>query len=148
MNRRAKRETPIILVVESSVLARLVLCDYLRECKYRVFEASHAVEAIEVLSGCGFQIHVVLSEVGLPGEVDGFSLAHTVRNRWPQTKVLLAGTISRAADLAAELCDDGPLLAKPYDKQLVVDRIKRFRSGKHFGADDWNKPMAVRSSAL
>lgn len=148
MNNRAKRQAPIILVVESSVLARLVLCDYLRECKYRVFEASNAVEAIDVLSSCGFQIHVVLSEVGLPGEVDGFGLAHAVRKKWPLTKVLLAGTISRAADLAADLCEDGPLLAKPYDKQLVVDRIKRLRSGKHFGGEDWSKPMAIRSSGL
>lgn len=146
MNSRAKREIPIILVVESSVLARLVLCDYLRECKYRVFEASNAEEAIDVLSSCGFQIHVVLSEVGLPGEVDGFSLAHTVRERWPQTKVLLAGTISRAADLAADLCDDGPLLAKPYDEQLVVDRIKRLRSGKYLGAENWTNLMAIKSS--
>jgi CheY-like chemotaxis protein len=131
MTNRAKRQIPIILMVESSVLARLVLCDYLRECKYRVFEASNSVEALDVLNNCGLQIDIVLSELELelPGQIDGFGLAQTIRQRWPQTKVLLTGTISRAADLAADLCKEGPLLAKPYDKQLVVDHIKRLRAG-------------------
>ena len=39
--------------------------------------------------------------------------------------VILAGTPAKAADAAAELCDEGPNLARPYEPQLVVDRIKR-----------------------
>jgi hypothetical protein len=39
--------------------------------------------------------------------------------------MLLAGTVAKAADAAAEICEEGPLLGKPYDQQLVLDRIKR-----------------------
>lgn len=41
------------------------------------------------------------------------------------SKMLLAGTVAKAADAAAEICEEGPLLGKPYDQQLVLDRIKR-----------------------
>lgn len=116
---------PIVLVVEPSILARLVLCDYLRECGYRVLEASNATEAIAVLDESGLPIDVVLSEVQLPGDMDGFTFSRHVRQKHPQIQMLLAGTVAKAADVAAEICEDGPLLAKPYDQQLVLDRIKR-----------------------
>lgn len=40
-------------------------------------------------------------------------------------KLILAGTIANQAKEAADLCDEGPQLSKPYDSQLLVDRIKR-----------------------
>jgi hypothetical protein len=39
--------------------------------------------------------------------------------------VQLVGTISRAANVAAELCDEGTLMAKSYAHQIVADPIKR-----------------------
>ncbi len=35
------------------------------------------------------------------------------------------GTIAKTADVAAYLCEHGPLMTKPYDKQGVIDRINR-----------------------
>lgn len=122
---QSAEKRPIIIVVEPSILARLVLCDYLRECGYRVLEASNATEAIAVLDESGLPIDVVLSEVELPGDMDGFTFSRYVRQKHPQIRMLLAGTVAKAADVAAEICEDGPLLTKPYDQQLVLDRIKR-----------------------
>jgi hypothetical protein len=36
----------------------------------------------------------------------------------------LAGTAERAANAAAELCEDGPLLTKPHE-EIVLDHIKQ-----------------------
>ncbi len=121
----ADQAKPIVLVVEPSILARLVLCDYLRDCQYRVLEASNSEEALAILGESGLSINVVLSEVQLPGEVDGFSLMRSLRKSHPQVRVILAGSVDKAADAAGELCEEGPLLSKPYDQSLVVDRIKR-----------------------
>jgi CheY-like chemotaxis protein len=77
---------PIVLIMEPSILARLVLCDYLRDCGYRVLEASNAKEAITILDESGLPIDVVLSEVQLSGEVDGFTFAHHVRQKHPHIK--------------------------------------------------------------
>ena len=59
------------------------------------------------------------------GGTDGFALAQWVRRRRPGLEVLLAGTVAREADIAGELCDQGPHLARPHEPQAVVDRIRR-----------------------
>ena len=114
-----------ILVVEDEVLIRMVIAEYLRDCGYRVIEAAQADEAILVLEQPDLRIDVVLSDVEMPGPMDGFGLAQWIRQNRGELKIILAGTVSRAAENAAELCESGPLLAKPYGPQVVVDRIKR-----------------------
>jgi hypothetical protein len=48
-----------------------------------------------------------------------------MRENQPSAKVILAGTVANEAKEAGDLCEEGPLLSKPYDPQLLVDRIKR-----------------------
>jgi DNA-binding response OmpR family regulator len=57
--------------------------------------------------------------------MDGFALAQWMRREKPGLPIILAATPARAADVAADLCESGPLLAKPYDAQILLDRIKR-----------------------
>ena len=61
----------------------------------------------------------------MPGSVDGFGLRQWIAKTRPSTHVILAGTPKRAAKEAGELCEEGPLLAKPYEPQVVEDRIRR-----------------------
>jgi DNA-binding response OmpR family regulator len=113
-----------VLVVEAEVLIRLVLADYLRECGYRVFEAAHAEEAVEVLKSPDVSVDVVFSDVQMPGGMDGFSLARWVRTNKPGIHVILTSSVERSADIAATLCEAGPLLGKPYHPKDVVSRIR------------------------
>ena len=114
-----------VLVVEDDVLIRIAISEYLRECGYRVFEAANAAEALAVLQKAEVEIDVVLSGVEMPGSMDGFGLAQWIRENRPGLDVVLAGTAERAAHAAGELCDEGPMLAKPYEPQILVDRIKQ-----------------------
>jgi CheY-like chemotaxis protein len=120
---RPTRQT--VLLVDHEVLVRLVIDDYLRECGYRVIEADRAEEALLVLQQPDIRVDVLLSDVELPGQMDGFGLAKWTRENRRDVAVLLAGSTTRAADAAGELCDEGPLLRRPYEPQVVVDRIKR-----------------------
>jgi len=106
----------------------MTLSEYLRTCGYRVIEAASGEEALTVLEDFDLSVDVALTEVALRGRLDGFQLAAWIRERRPQTAVILAGTPMRAAKAAGDLCEDGPLMSKPYDPQLVVDRIKRLLS--------------------
>jgi CheY-like chemotaxis protein len=117
------RET--VLVVEPDLLVRAPLTEYLRQCGYRVFEAVHADEAVLVLEHGKFKVDVILSAVEMPGSLNGFQLSQWVRSHHPGVEVILAGTVQRAANAAADLCEDGPHLTKPYDPQTVVSRIRR-----------------------
>jgi DNA-binding response OmpR family regulator len=113
-----------VLLVEDDVLARLVLADYLRECGYKVIEAANTDEAMTVLGQFERNIAAVLSLAAIAGKIDGFALARWVRGNRPGVEVILAANIAKAASSAGDLCEDGPMLAKPYDPSAVVERIR------------------------
>jgi DNA-binding response OmpR family regulator len=115
-----------VLVVDDEVLVRMVIAAYLRDCGYRVIEAADATEAMLALEQAqAGAVSVVLSAVALTGEGDGFALAQWIRRNRPGCEVVLAGTVARAADAAGDLCEQGPVLARPYEPQIVLDRIRR-----------------------
>ena len=122
---RADTPFPTILVVEDEVLIRLVIADYLRDCGYKVHEAVSGEEAIAILQAPEVSIDVVFSDVEMPGSMDGFALARWVRVNKPGMEVILTSGIERSADIAATLCEAGPLMKKPYSSQDVVDRLRQ-----------------------
>jgi CheY-like chemotaxis protein len=122
---RADAPAPTVLVVEDEVLIRLVIADYLRECGYKVHEAVSGEEAIAILQAPEVSIDVVFSDVEMPGDMDGFALARWVRANKPGLQVILTSGAERSADIAATLCEAGPLMKKPYASQDVVERIRQ-----------------------
>jgi CheY-like chemotaxis protein len=122
--------TETVLVVEDEVLVRVVIAEYLRDCGFKVVEAASADEALAVLKHAALKIDVVFSNIEMPGSLDGFALAQWIRANRPDTEVILAGSPARAANAAGELCEEGPHLAKPYEPQAVLDRIRRLLAGR------------------
>lgn len=112
-----------ILVVDDEILIRLNIADYLRECGYRVLEASTAAEAVDVLATNA--VDLVFSDVQMPGDMDGFGLARWVRQHRPGVRMILTSGHVRAAEEAADLCEAGPIERKPYDHALLLERIRR-----------------------
>ena len=114
-----------VLVVEDEILIRMVISEYLRDCGYKVIEAANADEAILVLQHKELTIDVVFTDVEMPGSMDGFGLSQWVRANRQGLDVILVSNPARAADAAAELCESGPALSKPYEPQVALDRIRR-----------------------
>jgi CheY-like chemotaxis protein len=127
-NADALPSSKTVLLVDSEIIVRTTLSEYLRSCGYRVVEAASGEEALTVLKDTELPVDVTLSEVELRGDIDGFQLAAWIRHRRPQISVILAGTPKRAAKAAGDLCEEGPMMKKPYDPQLVLDHIKRLIS--------------------
>jgi CheY-like chemotaxis protein len=120
---RSATPAPRILVVEDDILVRTVVAAYLRECGYEAAEAGNADEAIHVIKS-DMRIDIVFSDVTIPGSMDGFGLAQWVRRWRPDIKVILTSGAQRTAKAAGELCEDGPMLAKPYDHAELARRIR------------------------
>ncbi len=114
-----------VLVIDDEVIARMVISEYLRHCGYRVIEAANSDEALAVLQHTEISVDVVLCGMSQAGTASGFALAQWVRQRKPETDIILAGSHARAATAAGELCESGPNLVKPYEPQVVVGRIKQ-----------------------
>jgi DNA-binding NtrC family response regulator len=118
-----------ILVVEDDILVRMPISQYLRDCGYKVIEAANADEAVQVLLHKETVVHVVFSDIEMPGAVDGFGLAKWIREHRSGLDVLLTGTVSRAVESAEDLCEQGPL-PKPYHAQAVHQHIRRLLAAR------------------
>lgn len=132
-NKSARVET--VLVLDDDVLVRMPICEYLRDCGYRVLEAASADEAAILLQKPDIQIDVILSDVEMRGKMNGFGFAQWARSVRPGVDIVLAGTPERAAHAAGDLCAQGPMLSKPYDHKIVLDRIKRLLAARASQAD-------------
>jgi CheY-like chemotaxis protein len=65
---------------------RRVLARQLRRLGYVVMEAETGVEALALLST--HAIDLLLSDVIMPGEINGLQLAHIANTKWPDLKVI------------------------------------------------------------
>ena len=113
------------MVVEPDILVRTVLAEYLRECGYKVIEGGCADDVFTVLRS-DIKVHTVFAEVRLLGDSDGFALAKTTREMYPDVDVILTSSVANAADKAGDLCAEG-VLEKPYHPDEVIRRISILR---------------------
>ena len=120
----------MVLVLDGEVLVRMPIAQYLRECGYRALEAANVDEAMIILQRPDIQIDVVLSDIELPGSMNGFAFTRWVHSVRPGLEVVLAASPERATHAAAELCDKGPTLKRPYEPQIVLDRIKQLLAAR------------------
>jgi CheY-like chemotaxis protein len=118
------------LIVDADIVSRHVIADYLRHCGYSVIEAANTDEVYQALQEPTLSIDVILCDVSALGSRSGFELATWVRTHRPELEVRLAAGADVAAQSAAELCETGPHLKRPYEPEAVIDYIKRLRSGR------------------
>ena len=126
----AELSSASVLVVDGDIVSRHVIADYLRQCGYAVVEAAGSDEAMIALREPTLSIDVILCEVTAVGTQACFELATWVRANRPELEVKLAGGLEMTAQTAAELCESGPHLKKPYEPSAVVDYIKRLRASR------------------
>jgi response regulator RpfG family c-di-GMP phosphodiesterase len=127
-NKPAKLKT--VLILDGDALVRMPVVQFLRDCGYRIVEAASTDEAVVILQKTDIPVDVVLSEINIPGSMNGFGFAQWARSVRPELKILLAATPERTVRNAAELCEVGPTLKRPYDHKLVLDRVKRLLAAR------------------
>lgn len=116
-----------ILVVEDELLIRLALSDGLRDAGYQVIEACSADEAVEALGTVALDL--VISDVRMPGSLDGLALLAIVRQRFPALPVIIvSGHLQPSLALA-----DGAtrFLSKPYALEAMLEAIELEVGGEH-----------------
>jgi DNA-binding NtrC family response regulator len=101
-----------ILIVEDEVMLRLWIADELRESGFTVHEAANAGEALQVLTST-VVVHAVLTDVRMPGAMDGVGLSEWLARERPDVKVLITSS-QRVASAAHGF------IAKPYGADKVI----------------------------
>lgn len=116
-----------ILVADDDVIVRIAIAEYLRDCGFRVIEASGGAEAKTVLQ-YGPEISVLFADARLVGEQNGFALAQWVRLHRPRVSVILSAGLARKSEAAAKLCAGGDTQAPP--AAHLRERIEAMNSRK------------------
>jgi CheY-like chemotaxis protein len=91
--------------------------DIIRNAGFEAVEAANADEAIAILEARP-NIHVVFTDIQMPGSMDGLKLAKFVKYRWPPIKIVAtSGLVKVSRD---DLPAGGRFLAKPYTPAEVI----------------------------
>jgi len=109
-----------ILVVEDEVLIRMALAQELREKGYNVLEAANGDEALAILRA-SLRIDALLSDIRMPGSIDGIDLVRISRTERPAMKILVSSGHLAATELRGEV--DG-ILSKPIDFDVLLARLR------------------------
>lgn len=116
-------DTPAtILMVEDEALVRMHGTDMLEEAGFSVIQAADADEAMAILVRQD-GVHLLFSDIDMPGSMDGLDLAHHVHERWPAIHLLLTSGHHRLND--SHVPADGQFLRKPWIQQELVDKVQQ-----------------------
>lgn len=119
----------LILVVEDEPHVLQFAVTTLEDFGYRTLTAANAAEALEHLNERSSDIDLIVTDVKMPGEMDGAELAFTVRSRWPTIGlIVVSGYFDPKISRLPMGC---AFLPKPYrlpDLRLVVDQQLGFLS--------------------
>lgn len=106
-----------VLVVEDEPLIRIFLADALRDAGFAVTEAMTAHEAADFLDERDYS--AVLTDVTMPGRMNGLELARHVCQEHPCTAVI----VTSAKDVANDVPKDVSFLRKPYKLSEVLTLV-------------------------
>jgi two-component system, response regulator PdtaR len=112
----------VILVVEDEPLVRMFLADFLDEAGFKVFEAVNADEAITLLQARP-DVQAVLTDIEMPGSMNGLELARVIQDRWPGVGVVV--TSGRAQPGPDDVSDAVAFVSKPYLPDTIISVIRQ-----------------------
>ena len=111
----------IVLVVEDEMLLRMKVVDMLEDAGYVPLEAVDADEALTILQSRS-DIALMLTDVQMPGSMNGLELAHTVHERWPPIKIILASGQLKLS--GSEIPLDSRFFGKPLQSAEIIAEMQ------------------------
>src|ERR1700744_3307725 len=106
---------PVVLIVEDEVIIRMVAVDAFLEAGVEVLEAEHAAAAL-LAHGAAPQVHILFTDVNMPGDLNGIDLAEQLKAAFPALHVIITSAlpILRPVDHLP-----ATFVSKPYEPSRV-----------------------------
>jgi CheY-like chemotaxis protein len=111
----------VVLVVEDEILVRMSTAAFLRDCGFKVLEASTADAALDLLQAA--PVNVVFSDIMMPGRVDGMGLVRWLKEHRPAIKSIVT---SGTREVVAQGARHDVFLPKPYslaDLEACIGKV-------------------------
>ncbi len=120
---------PTILVVDDEATLRSVFADLLASQGYRCITAANAVDALQIIEANVFKLDMLVTDIRMPGQLNGLDLANKVRELQPDTAILVIS--GHAADpIMKEVEERGyRILKKPFRHFHLEAAVKEALAG-------------------
>jgi CheY-like chemotaxis protein len=103
----------------------MAICLHLEDSGFEVLEAANADDALTLLERGS--IHLVFTDIDMPGSMDGLKLAAFVRDRWPPIRIIV--TSGKRMVEVTDLPDGSMFFAKPYGLDAVSTAMHELVAG-------------------
>nr|WP_245214338.1 PAS domain-containing protein [Pararoseomonas indoligenes] len=118
-----------VLVVDDEPTVRMLVMEVLEELGYAALEASDGTSALKVLRSDS-RLDLLITDVGLPGGMNGRQVADAARELRPGLRVLfITGYAENAAIGNGHLAPGMHVLTKPFPMKVLATRIKAIIEG-------------------
>ena len=132
---RSSREAPraldgeTVLVVDDEPTVRMLVADVLFDLGYAAIECEDGPSGLKVLQGNG-RVDLLITDVGLPGGMNGRQVADAARVLRPDLKVLFITGYAENAVIGNGHLDPGmAVLRKPFNMDDLASRIRSLIEG-------------------
>ncbi|MEA1083776.1 PAS domain-containing protein [Sphingomonas sp. CD22] len=118
-----------VMVVDDEPTIRMLIVEILQDMGHIVLEAGDGAAALRLL-GTGAQIDLLITDVGLPGQMNGRQVADAALVHLPALKVLfITGYAENAVIGNGPLAPNMALVTKPFAMDAITDRIRAMLEG-------------------
>jgi CheY-like chemotaxis protein len=113
-----------VLVVDDEATVRMLIAEVLTENHYRLLEAGDGPAAMKIIEGRR-RIDLMVTDVGLPGGMNGRQLADAARQLRPELRILfITGYAENAAIGNGHLEPGMAILAKPFAMSSLANKVR------------------------
>ncbi len=120
-----------VLVVDDEATVRMLVAEVLEDLGYRTIEAADGAAGLRVLQSDA-RVDLLVTDVGLPGGMNGRQVADAARVLRPDLKVLFITGYAENAVLSHGHLDPGMhVLTKPFAMEALAGRIRELLAGSH-----------------
>lgn len=113
-----------VLIVDDEPTVRLLVTEILEELGYHAIEAPDGASGLQILES-NVRIDLLVSDVGLPGNMNGRQMVDLARARRPDLKVLfITGYAEKAVIGSGDLDANMHIMTKPFSVEGLAVRIK------------------------
>lgn len=116
---------PRILLVEDDDLVRELATDALSMLDADVIACPTADDALRILERAE-AVNLVLTDVRMPGQLDGLQFAKIVAERWPALPIIVTSGNIMAGEV---LPPQAVFLRKPWSMDALFSRVRRLLDG-------------------
>lgn len=113
---------PYALAVDDDPFILMDVTTILEDAGFRTYEADNGDAAIAMLPEYAHTITLLFSDVDMPGDTNGFTLAHHVAENYPWIEIVIGSGHLQPKE--GDLPEKATFVSKPFNAQMIHGHLR------------------------